>query len=58
MSRRGDVRDTKTVRGIPVEKLRTYLGPKQLEALYDTYGAERVNLAIRDDRKARGLEQP
>lgn len=50
--------NVKRVRGIPVEKLRTYLGPKQLAEMYDTYGAERVNLAIRDDRKARGLERP
>lgn len=48
----------KTGRGIPIERLDTYLGSKQLDELYDQYGATRVNLAIRDRRKQRGLEQP
>lgn len=55
---RGPSVEPNTVRGIPVERLDTYLGPKQLDALYDQYGAERVNLAIRDRRKQLGLEQP
>lgn len=58
MSHKDPAEPVKFVRGIPVEKLNTYLGPKQLEDLYDTYGAHRVNLAIRDYRKICGLEQP
>jgi hypothetical protein len=37
---------TDKICGVPVSKLIGYLGPKQLDALYDSYGADNVHDAI------------